>query len=151
VFSLMAFLVFRLRDQMAQYFSVNDAINVLKAVIFSEFLTVVVLFTFTRLDGIPRSTPLIHALVLTAGLIAARTFVRLLHSDSEASGNTMGGSGEHIIMIGATRLSSLYIKMLETYFRDQHKILGVLDSKPQMLGRTIAGIRVIGSPNDLQA
>src|SRR5205807_402129 len=56
-FSLAAFLAFRLRDAMSRYFSVHDAIEVAKAVILAELLTSVVLFTFTRLDGIPRSTP----------------------------------------------------------------------------------------------
>jgi lipopolysaccharide/colanic/teichoic acid biosynthesis glycosyltransferase len=149
-FSVIAFLIFRLRDQMAQYFSVNDAIDVAKAVVFAEFMIVVVLFTFTRLEGIPRSTPVIHALILAAGLVAARTLVRLFHDDARVMNNNARNASEHIIMIGATRLSSLYIKMLVTYFRGQHQVIGVLDSNPQMHGRTIAGIRVIGTPNDLQ-
>jgi FlaA1/EpsC-like NDP-sugar epimerase len=53
-------------------------------------------------------------------------------------------------MIGGTRLSSLYIKMLETYFPGQHQVIGVLDAKPQMHGRTMAGVRVLGSPQDLR-
>ena len=150
IFSVTAFLIFRLRDQMAQYFSVNDAIDVVKAVILAEFMIVIVLFTFTRLEGIPRSTPLIHALILAAGLIAARTLVRLFHNDARVMNGNARNASEHIIMIGATRLSSLYIKMLVTYFRGQHQVIGVLDTNPQMLGRTIAGIRVIGTPHDLQ-
>jgi lipopolysaccharide/colanic/teichoic acid biosynthesis glycosyltransferase len=149
-FSVIAFLIFRLRDQMAQYFSVNDAIDVAKAVVFAEFMIVVVMFTFTRLEGIPRSTPIIHALILAAGLVAARTLVRLFHNDARVMNGKARNASEHIIMIGATRLSSLYIKMLVTYFRGQHQVIGVLDTNPQMLGRTIAGIRVIGTPDDLQ-
>ena len=77
VSSLVAFLVFRTRDGMTHLFSVNDALEVAKAVLFSEFFTCLALFSLTRLDGIPRSTPLIHALLLTAGLLGARAFVRI--------------------------------------------------------------------------
>jgi len=71
VFSILSFLAFRIRDQMASYFSVHDAIDIVKAVLVAELMIVAVLFTFTRLQGIPRSTPLIHALLLMAGLIGA--------------------------------------------------------------------------------
>ena len=149
-FSIIAFLAFRLRDQMARYFSVHDAIDIVKAVLFAEFMIVIVLFTFTRLQGIPRPTPLIHALILTAGLVGARTLVRLFHNEARVMKGRSRNASEHIIMIGATRLSSLYIKMLATYFPGQHQVIGVLDISPQMLGRTIAGVRVMGSPQDLQ-
>src|SRR5947208_14389522 len=83
--SIFAFLAFRIQDGMARYFSVHDALDVGKAVIFSELVTCVVLFTITRLDGIPRSTPLIHGLLLTTGLLAGRMFVRFLRSKDEQS------------------------------------------------------------------
>ena len=58
-FSLVAFLLFRLHDGISRYFSVHDALDIMKAAVFSQLLTTVALFTFTRLDGIPRSTPAI--------------------------------------------------------------------------------------------
>src|SRR5438105_873492 len=72
VFSLIFFLAFRLRDGMTRFFSVHDALIVVKAVAAAALLTSLVLFTFTRLEGIPRSTPLIHALILAGGLLTAR-------------------------------------------------------------------------------
>ena len=81
--SLVAFLIFRTRDGMTHLFSVNDALDVTKAVLVSEFLTYLALFSLTRLQGIPRSTPLIHALLLTAGLLSARAFVRAAHSNRD--------------------------------------------------------------------
>jgi len=63
--SIVALLVFRVGDGVACYFSVHDALDVLKAVVFAELMTCGVLFSLTRLDGIPRSTPIIHALVVS--------------------------------------------------------------------------------------
>lgn len=149
-FSLLAFLAFRIRDQMASFFSVHDAIDIVKAVLVAELMILAVLFTFTRLQGVPRTTPLIHALLLMAGLIGARTLVRLFHSKTRAVSNQSRAVTENIMMIGATQLSSIFIKMLESYGAGQHKVLGVLDSRRHMRGRSIAGARVIGSPQDLQ-
>src|SRR5262249_54121805 len=70
--SLVAYSVFRLHDGVSRFFTVNDAWRVAKAVAFAEFTTCVLLFTFTRLDNIPRSAPIIHALILFAGLLAIR-------------------------------------------------------------------------------
>ena len=49
VFALIAFLAFRLNDGISRYFSVHDAVNILKASSVAGLLTAVVLFTFTRL------------------------------------------------------------------------------------------------------
>src|SRR5215470_13917369 len=58
--SLVAFFAFRIQDNTTRYFSVHDALDVCEAVLFAELMAVLILFTLTRFDGIPRSTPLIH-------------------------------------------------------------------------------------------
>src|SRR5262249_12259518 len=52
VSSLVAFLVFRTRDGMTHLFSVNDALEVAKAVLLSELFIYLALFSLTRLEGI---------------------------------------------------------------------------------------------------
>ena len=79
--SLIAFLIFRVGDGVTRYFSVHDALEVLKAVVLAELVTCVVLFSLTRLEGIPWSTPIIHALILAAGLVIARTFMCVFERD----------------------------------------------------------------------
>jgi lipopolysaccharide/colanic/teichoic acid biosynthesis glycosyltransferase len=148
VSSLVAFLVFRIRDGMTHLFSVNDALDITKAVLLSAFLTYIALFSLTRLYGIPRSTPLIHALLLTAGLLAARAFVRTDHSDRDWA-PTAVSPVEHIILIGSNKLSALYIDFLRAYAPDRNRVIAVLDDRTEMVGRSIAGIRVLGPTIDL--
>lgn len=144
VASLIAFLIFRIRDGMTHLFSVHDAIELVKAVLVSEFATCLVLFSATRLDGVPRSTPLIHALLLSTGLILARAFVRMIHAERDAPASTSDAASEHIIIIGSNRLSSLYIDFLHAYAPGRHQVIAVLDDRPEMIGRSIAGVRVLG-------
>ncbi len=149
VAALIAFLIFRTREGMTDLFSVHDALEVAKAVLMSEFMTCLVLFSATRLEGIPRSTPLIHALILAAGLLMVRAFVRMIHSDRDAAAPAGETAAEHIIMIGSNRLSSLYIGLLRAYAPERHRVVAVLDDRDEMAGRSIAGVPVLGPPSHL--
>jgi lipopolysaccharide/colanic/teichoic acid biosynthesis glycosyltransferase len=148
--SLVAFLVFRIRDGMTHLFSVNDALDIAKAVLLSELLIYLALFSLTRLEGIPRSTPLIHALLLAAGLLSARAFMRTAHSDRDlAPAVKIQATVEHIILIGSNKLSALYIDFLRAYAPDCYRVIGVLDDRIGMIGRSVAGVRVLGRVIDL--
>src|SRR5882757_595378 len=79
-FALVAFFALRIQDGMTRYFSVHQALDIAEAVLFAELMTFAVMFTITRLDGIPRSMPIIHGLILLGGIFAARIFVRIVFS-----------------------------------------------------------------------
>jgi lipopolysaccharide/colanic/teichoic acid biosynthesis glycosyltransferase len=150
-FSLIAFAAFGIRDGMPRYFSVHDAIDLAKAVVVGELMTCVVLFTFTRLDGIPRSTPLIHALLLGAGLITGRALAHLAARDDPRVDPHRVSSSEHIILIGLSDLSSLFIKALDAYAPGRRRVVAVLDERAESIGRAVSGVRVFGPPAHLHS
>jgi FlaA1/EpsC-like NDP-sugar epimerase len=121
VFSLFTFLAFRLQDGMTRYFSEHDAVDVIKAVIMAALLTYVAVFSLTRLDGVPRSTPIIQALVLAAGLIGARISSRLFEAKRTALAPRIDLAAEHIQLIGSNRLSLLYMKFIRAYSPAAHR------------------------------
>ena len=82
--TILAFLTFRIGDGISRYFSAHDAIGVVKAVAAAGLTTSVVLFTLTRLEGIPRTTPILHVLILAAGLLITRTAPACGHSTSRS-------------------------------------------------------------------
>ena len=141
VCSLVAFSTLRIQDGMSRYFSVHDAIQIMKAVLAAEIMSGIVLFSVTRLEGIPRSAPVLHALILAAGLVMARTFVRMSKNGRALPVNSHA-SAEHIIMIGATPLTLLYMKFLEAYSSARFRIIAVLDPNPNQVGRAIGGVRL---------
>jgi lipopolysaccharide/colanic/teichoic acid biosynthesis glycosyltransferase len=149
VFSLVAFFIFRLRDGLMRYFSVHDALDVVKAVVFAELLICIALFSFNRLEGIPRSIPFIHGLVLLAGLLTARALARLFEFDRSKTGGDSHRVAEHIIIIGSNYLSSLLIKLFGAHSPTQRRVIAALDDGPAMIGRAIAGVPVLGGPQDL--
>jgi lipopolysaccharide/colanic/teichoic acid biosynthesis glycosyltransferase len=149
-FAAISFLVFKIEDGVAQYFSVHDALDVAKAVLAAELLTCVALFSLTRLEGIPRSVPVIHSLILAAGLLAFRALARILANHRDETNNE-GSITEHVILIGSNRLSSLYIKFLQICAPNRQRVVAVLDSRSEMTGRSIERVRIVGAPEDLGA
>jgi lipopolysaccharide/colanic/teichoic acid biosynthesis glycosyltransferase len=149
-FSLIAFSAFNLRDGMPRYFSVRDATEIAKAVLIGELMTCAALFTFTRLEGVPRSTLVIHALILGVGLVSARALARIAHRDRNLT-DRPHLAREHVIIVGLNDLSSFYMKFLEAFASDQLRAIAALDRDPRSIGRAIDGIRVIGPPAHLQS
>jgi lipopolysaccharide/colanic/teichoic acid biosynthesis glycosyltransferase len=150
-FSLISFQAFRLYDGLADHFSVHDALDIVKAVVLAETMTCLVFFTFSRLEGIPRTAPVIHALILTAGLLSIRAIAQAFNSDTKTTNSESKRARENIIMIGATPVSSLYIKLLEACSAGDRRIIAVLDDRPQLIGRSMAGIRILATPHHLES
>jgi lipopolysaccharide/colanic/teichoic acid biosynthesis glycosyltransferase len=151
VFSLIALAAFGAHDGIPRYFSVHDAINLAKAVLIGELMTCVLLFTVTRLEGIPRSTPVIHALLFGAGLITVRALAQFAQRERRPAHRTGQVETEHVILVGLNGLSSLYMKLLEACAPDQQVVVAVLDEDPRAIGRSINGVRVFGPPSHLQS
>ena len=149
-FALIAFFAFRLQDGMTRHFSLQEAIDVAEAVLFAQLLTCAVLFTWSRLDGIPRSAPLIHGLLLGAGLIAARIVVRIAVGGYETQ-PAYQDRRERVILIGSNRLASAFIQLLRAYAPQQEPVIAVLDDDANMIGRAIAGVQVLGAPDELDS
>jgi lipopolysaccharide/colanic/teichoic acid biosynthesis glycosyltransferase len=144
-----AFLVFGFQASVPRYFSVSDALAISKAVVVAELTTCIVLFSLIRLDGIPRSAPIIHAVILAAGLIAFRATARLL-GDEWNTAVQRNALSEHIIIIGANRLTSLYIKLLKACDPSNKHVIGVLDTRRNMIGRAMEGVKIVGEPEYLE-
>jgi FlaA1/EpsC-like NDP-sugar epimerase len=119
-------------------------------VLFAELMTLAVMFTLTRLDGIPRSMPLIHGVLLAGGLIGARMAVRIVFGEAEESQDYQSRR-ERIVIIGANRFAAAFIQLLRAYAPLREPVIAVLDEDSGMVGRAVAGVQVIGRPHELDA
>jgi lipopolysaccharide/colanic/teichoic acid biosynthesis glycosyltransferase len=128
----------------------HQAIDIAEAVLFAELMIFGVLFTFTRLDGVARSIPLIHGSLLLVGLIGVRVLFRGARSAEDKS-KSYRNSRQRTIIIGANRLASAFIRMLEAYASEQPPVVAILDDDAAITGQRIAGVRVLGAPRELDA
>jgi len=113
-------------------------------------MAAVVLFTFTRLEGIPRSTPLIYVFILATGLITARAITVLREKKNGQSVRVDDTPAEHIIMIGANHLSALYIKLVRSYSPQHHRVIAIIDDELSLFGRRVVGVPVVSNTADLE-
>lgn len=148
--SAIALVTFRVPDGVARYFSVWDALAIAKATIASELIAFVTLFVADRLEGIPRSALIIHALVFGSGLVAAKTLMRVTASEPSSS-QVPHSRPECIVVVGANHLASLYIKLLQSVSSASRDVVAVLDPRKELIGRSIEGVRIIGAPEHIDA
>ena len=148
IFSLLAFSIFRLEHKGLRYFSVDDIFDIAKAVVVAELLTAATLFLFTRLDGIPRSTLFIHALILATALVAARTIANFEHAQKGAIRHP--SKTKYVVVIGSNYLSSAFIKWLETNEIEPKQVMAILDDRKEVMGQKISGVQVLGNPLQLK-
>jgi lipopolysaccharide/colanic/teichoic acid biosynthesis glycosyltransferase len=149
IFSLISFSIFRLEQRAARYFSVDDIFDIVKAVVVAELLTAIALFSFTRLDGIPRSTLFIHSLILAAALIAARTVAHLFEYEQKRAYRRPTKT-KYVIVVASNYFSSGFIKWLETNDIEPKQVIAILDDSKEMIGRKIAGVQILGSPLEIK-
>jgi lipopolysaccharide/colanic/teichoic acid biosynthesis glycosyltransferase len=148
-FALLAFFALRIQDGMTRYFSVQEALDIVEAALFAELMTCGVMFTLTRLDGIPRSMPIIHGILLAAGLIAARFVVRIVNSAPEEPPDYRTRR-ERTLIIGANPFAASFIQLLKFYAPAWQPVIALLDDDAKMVGRAVAGVQVLGAPHELE-
>lgn len=131
------------------HISVSDEISIFRCALLTSTITSILAFLITRLDGIPRSVPVIHfllfgSLLLTCGLIRGR-----LLQQSECNQNLPSTDVEKIIVLGANRVASFYIAMIDTFSIGNQKVMAILDASPSLRNRMLYGHQIIGAPEDL--
>src|SRR5262245_51605936 len=147
-FALLAFFAFRIQDGMTRHFSVHEALDLAEAVLLAELMICGVMFTLTRFDGIPRSMPLIHGVLLLAGLVTARLCVRIAVGGGDQIASHQSRR-ERIVLIGANRFGASFIQLLQAYAPQLQPVIAVLDDDPKMIGRAVGGVQVLGAPHEL--
>lgn len=149
--TLLAYAMFGVQRGIARYYSVHDIIDVGKAAVIAALLSCVVLFVSTRLEGIPRSTPVVHALLLGVGLVTIRALAHVADKWRAYADQGAQAEPQHVIMIGVCDLSVLYMRFLEVCGLDRQRIIALLDSEPRWIGSAINGVRIYGPPSHLES
>ena len=150
IVSTIAFRLFRVAQGMPRYFAFDDAVGIAKASFISVTVVSAILFTFTRLEDLPRSVPIIHFLLLTGSLVTARLIRRAMSQWTERSRIEVGRAEqeETVLLVGATRLAWLYVRIIDMFGLGHRRVLGLLDADIGLVGRSVFGHIVLGAPGD---
>ncbi|OFX12872.1 MAG: nucleotide sugar dehydratase [Alphaproteobacteria bacterium RIFOXYD12_FULL_60_8] len=153
VFTLVAagvFLSQRLYRGVWRYASLNDLLAITKAATLVILIFFGVMFLFTRLEDLPRSTLLINWFVLMALLGAPRFLYRLFKDRRlELKMEHVGVRRIPVLLAGAGDNAELFIRAMSRNPDAPYRIVGLLSRSDHRVGRLIHDKEVLGTLDDL--
>ncbi len=138
---------FRLYRGLWRFASLRDLGNIVFSAALGALCILLVLFTLTRLDGVPRTVFVLYPIFLIILLGGPRLFYRLL-KDRTLNLRRLD-EGERVLIIGAGTAA-------ETLLRDilrqgSYSPAGLLDDNTSLMRQRIHGVPVLGAIDDLPA
>jgi FlaA1/EpsC-like NDP-sugar epimerase len=141
---LTAFLLFGLYRGIWRFASLPDIVRILKAVTVGTVVSVALLFIFTRAGGVPRSVPVIHAILLVMLLSGPRLIYRLLKDQRLDL-----SPGKRVLIVGSGKAGEMLARDLLRNRRGDYTPVAFVDDKQRRQGREIHGIPVSGTCDDI--
>lgn len=150
---VMIFLISGVHRGLWRYASLADLLKVTGSAAVAILIALFLAFHLNRLEGLPRSIPLIQWFVMVAGLCATRVAARLAHGRSQRSGRTVVRDGwtpapQNVLVIGLNPVAELYLGAA-AQARDHLVVKGILAEGKALRGRHVKLHRILGAPEDL--
>src|SRR5690349_15928790 len=132
------FAALRPHKTLYQYTSLSDLLRITAAVTLTIFLAVSLSFVTSRLEGVARSIPVIQWLILIGGLVWTRVFARLWYNfRRRADRFSKNPATEHVLVIGVSHLTELYLESLAEYATNRLEVVGILSHQRGLRGRLL--------------
>ncbi len=152
---MVTFVFFRLYRGMWRYTGLFDIINVVKAIFISSMSIVIIVLLMYRFRGYPRSVFIIDFIISLILITGIRVAIRLYFSANSIKEifsiipwqNT---KGKKLMIIGAGNTGERVIREIMENPRLKLNPVGFLDDRPEKRGKTIHGISVLGSIDEIK-
>ena len=147
-FILLATLVFiaaGLYRGLWRYASMQDLLTLTKATTLLIIIFYLILFFATRLEGVPRSVPAIHWLLLLAMLGGPRFIYRMLKDQRLGMDFTLAQPHKvPVLLIGANDAAELFIRESRRNPNAPYRVVGLVDDDNDRRGQQVHGVRIYG-------
>jgi FlaA1/EpsC-like NDP-sugar epimerase len=130
------------------YASVQDALEIFKGVSFASILTAFAVLFLRQFTPVPRSIFLLDWFLLFAFLSASRLIWRV-YRESYRFGSSC--EGPRTLIIGAGEAGSLLLKEIRRQMHSSYNIVGFVDDDPEKKGMKLHGVPVLGYTKNLRA
>ncbi len=148
--SLLVFQWFQTGSPIVRFYSLRDAVELIKACALVAALSAGTLFLISRLEDAPRAVPILHFLLLGAGLLTIRTAIGLTEARHDRRGRETNNAVRHVLIIQASRLAWFFCKMVEELAPGDFQIVAILDERSAMRHRSLNGYPIIGAPSEIE-
>jgi lipopolysaccharide/colanic/teichoic acid biosynthesis glycosyltransferase len=147
--TVFVFIALRVSEGITHLFSSRDALNILTAIMLSEMVTITVVFSISRLDGVPRSVPLIHGLVILFGSLIHRltisSFQDHKYGNQSFIRNATSNIIRHIIIVGLDPFAISAIRLTQNQRPVTVKILAAYSLQEKYIGRSFSSIKILAN------
>lgn len=123
-----------------RFASLPDLMRIAKAVLAGVVISALILFLWTRMEGIPRSIFPLYGILLI-GLLGGPRFLYRVMKDRVLRSK----KGERVLVLGAGRAGEMLARDLFRQQDSNYLPVGFIDDDPSKLGKEIHGVRVLGS------
>lgn len=108
-----------------------------------------------RLGSVPRSLPVIQALLMIMFLVGARVSMRFRHERRQrpepASHPEINSSGETVLLVGLTPITDLFLRSETEFAPGRLLIAGILGHNERQKGRQLYQYPVLGRPEEISS
>jgi FlaA1/EpsC-like NDP-sugar epimerase len=145
------FLVTGLYRGIWRYASLPDLFNIARAATLTVLIFLPVMFVFTRLETLPRSTLLIDWLVLIALLGGPRLGYRLFKDRGlDHIVERSRGQSVPVLLISTKEGADTFIRETVRDRNAVYRVVGMLSDTPSRVGRQIYGVPILGTIEALE-
>jgi O-antigen biosynthesis protein WbqV len=134
-----------------RYASLNDGIQMTKAVTLAVLIFLPVVFFITRAEHLPRSLPAINWFVLIALLGGPRFAYRLFKDQYlDLRLEPVARARVPVLLVGAGDEAETFIREMDRQTAAEYRVVGILDEKGGRVGRHIRRVPVLGTIDDFE-
>ena len=153
--ALSVFILTRLYRGVWRYASIEEIIQIARAVALTVLIFVLCMFFITRLQQMPRSALIINWFVLVALMGGSRLGYRIFKDRGLRGFFRAKPVANHgvvpVLLIGASDGAELFIRAMANVGQAPYRVVGLIDDKGTRVGRQIHGISVLGNLDTLPA
>ncbi|NLP21333.1 MAG: polysaccharide biosynthesis protein [Erysipelotrichaceae bacterium] len=143
ILNIFSMKLFKANETLWKYISIYEALRVSLAIVSANMLWFVIIL-FVRIKNYPRSLPVIATLIILAEMLGFRLMYRYIRKEtiqkSKYNNTLIIGAGDAGVVLSRELLSDRY----------NERVVGFIDDAKQKVGKTISGIKVLGTTDDLE-
>ena len=144
----LVFIVTGFYNSLWRYASIQDAVEIFKAVTLSSILAVAAVLFLRQFAPIPRSVFVLDWFLLVAFLSASRLVWRVYREIYVVGRHCEGPA---TLIVGAGEAGSLLLKEIRRQPRAAYNVLGFVDDDLEKKGMKLHGVRVLGTTKQLKS
>jgi O-antigen biosynthesis protein WbqV len=136
-------LIFRLPKEVWRYISINELSTIIKVSVSSIITAYLIMFLYNRLEGVPRSVPILHLLILLFLLSSTRLLYRKIRENNKANAGSQPKI--NVALIGANDHTEGFIRTVQRRRDIQYNVVAIIDNNEARAGRNIRGVPIYSS------